>query len=665
MKAIITSIVFLLFAACSFVQTTAKGKTAQKHKQKIYYNVGSFTCGLAPASYHGKWGYIDTNGREVIKCKYSYVSEFNHGKALVAMDESSQTEGIIDTTGKEIVPCSYCFVTKDHACRKVNTPDFTKDYIVTQNQKFGKLFNNGTVAFPCIYSSLSEYENGFAIAQYYNIYGLINETGEVKVPFDYRRMHRVSKDGLVAVLIKQNEAYRWGFIDTNGTEIIHFKYEDVYSFSEGLAAVKENSKWGYINSEGKKVIDNNYSRSSDFRNGYAWVEKDSRWGLINKNGKAKLPFVFPEQYGNQVVNGVIALQDSSKKYGMVDTNNKIVLPFKYNSIYFFSDNRAVIELSGKWGVIDAKGVEIIPCKFTSPLRFTNGLAEVNTTELNPKLVMIDTNGNQISMQQLFRQRYLNLDVFEGGLAAVENWNQLWGFINRTGDEVIKCQYDQVGSFSEGFAPVKRDSNWIFINKEGQPVFDAVFDGIEGDFKDGIVSVKKNGKYAIMDTTGLLLFPFDFNFIGLINDGIAPALIDTQWGYIDKYGEMIIKSEHKPKPFKDGIGAVYRNDSTFYINKRCEIILGIKDNYDHSDFFSDGLIRSGGDTKGGYSNTKGKQIIPSRYRYEDPFKRGFAVVAREDKFGIKWGIIDKKGRCAIPFVYDGLSNFNTDGLAIAI
>ena len=58
---------------------------------------------------------------------------------------------------------------------------------------------------------------------------------------------------LVSVIQKQEDYLfpieiegKYGYIDNKGNEIVKPQYEEVSSFSEGLAAVKINNKFGYI-----------------------------------------------------------------------------------------------------------------------------------------------------------------------------------------------------------------------------------------------------------------------------------------------------------------------------------------------------------------------------------------------------------------------------------
>ena len=46
---------------------------------------------------------------------------------------------------------------------------------------------------------------------------------------------------------------------------------------------------------------------------------------------------------------------------------------------------------------------------------------------------------------------------------------LWGFVDEMGREVIPCSFQDVHSFSEGYAAVCEDDVWFFIDVLGNPL----------------------------------------------------------------------------------------------------------------------------------------------------------------------------------------------------
>ena len=64
--------------------------------------------------------------------------------------------------------------------------------------------------------------------------------------------------------------------------------------------------------------------------------------------------------------------------------------------------------------------------------------------------------------------------FEEGLAAV-CLNGKWGFIDKTGKEVIPCKYDNAWKFQDGLAKVELNGKYGFINPKGKEIIQLIFD----------------------------------------------------------------------------------------------------------------------------------------------------------------------------------------------
>lgn len=79
------------------------------------------------------------------------------------------------------------------------------------------------------------------------------------------------------------------------TEAVH-QFDELYPFSEGLAAVKKNDKFGFINTKGELVIPCQYQYAGSFKDGLACVvkdEEDNNISFIDAKGKmlhTKYPF---------------------------------------------------------------------------------------------------------------------------------------------------------------------------------------------------------------------------------------------------------------------------------------------------------------------------------------------------------------------------------------
>ncbi|MBU3187647.1 WG repeat-containing protein, partial [Clostridium estertheticum] len=76
----------------------------------------------------------------------------------------------------------------------------------------------------------------------------------------------------------------------------------------------------------------------------------------------------------------------------------------------------------------------------------------------------------------------------------------WGFINKTGEIVIKPQFDFACNFSEGLAAIKVEGKSGFINKNGKivikPQFDNIYDDVSS-FHEGLAMVNIGGKWGFI------------------------------------------------------------------------------------------------------------------------------------------------------------------------
>ena len=67
----------------------------------------------------------------------------------------------------------------------------------------------------------------------------------------------------------------------------------------------------------------------------------------------------------------------------------------------------------------------------------------------------------------------------------------WGYIDKTGKEVVPCQYDNALGFSDGLAVVEKGGKCGYIDKTGKEVIPCKYD-VESDFSDGLAAVGKGG-----------------------------------------------------------------------------------------------------------------------------------------------------------------------------
>lgn len=287
----------------------------------------------------------------------------------------------------------------------------------------------------------------------------------------------------------------WGYMDKTGKTVIPPKYTKISPFSDGLALVatgydmyieetEEYDKKIYfvINKSGKKLFDcktlsiNRYYFT--FQEGLANVsiiDKDYNEfdTFVDTNGKI---VTFPgfDVIGN-FSNGLALFQvedtNGSVKYGYINRAGKSAIPAIYDYARNFSEGAAFTTISDVSGsksfFIDVTGKTLFDTQPFDVSDFHDGLALIWTDESPKKLKYLDKSGKDALV---ITKEYYSIFEFFDGLARVSVWEEeglLYGYIDKSGKEVIPPQFRDAGNFSEGLAPVFIDGKIGFIDKTGK------------------------------------------------------------------------------------------------------------------------------------------------------------------------------------------------------
>jgi hypothetical protein len=193
-----------------------------------------FSEGLAPFKKGGKFGFINTDGETVIPFIYDYVQGFSEGLSLFRNDGGY---GYVDKNGKEVLV-------------------FDKDERTVRGA-----FSDGLAS---VFKRGEFTEETYTVTEEAHKVGYINKSGELVIPYTYTpdwghgTTAKEFSEGFAAV--KSGQSYGWvhkyGFIDTQGNEVVPLIYDEARSFSEGMAAVRvggwiseeerTEEKWGFI-----------------------------------------------------------------------------------------------------------------------------------------------------------------------------------------------------------------------------------------------------------------------------------------------------------------------------------------------------------------------------------------------------------------------------------
>ncbi len=310
------------------------------------------------------------------------------------------------------------------------------------------------------------------------------------------------------------------------------------------------------------------------------------------------------------------------------------------------------EYLGKCGLINTRGEYVVPVEYGNIEYMGEGCYTLKGPE-----------GRTI------------LNTADGSMIRMDGYDYFYGICS---DGMI-CVYR--GELNEYGSP-KGNGFYGMIDLNGGEVFPLEYEYLGSAWYDGMITVKKNGKYGLMDRSGRVTAPCTWDSIDRVSDGTAIAkrddsayLIDASNGQIlyafgTKYAGKVGEWYYYCQDFENHMGLL---DASFnevmapewYDIARirdCEGMLRVgKKGEDGTARFGvwdmaegkfvvrpvyetfdtlpgDGLIRVEQLDFWGYMDTNFRIVIPSAYEDATEFSEGFAAVKNDGR----WEIIDTSG-----------------------
>lgn len=188
---------------------------------------------------------------------------------------------------------------------------------------------------------------------------------------------------------KEGENGKYGFVNEQGDWKIYPQYDEIDTFSEGLARIKMKGQYGYINKQGKIIIKCQFIRALAFSEGLACVKINEKYCFIDKQGVLIIPAKFDS--ANFFREGLGKIKINSK-WGFSDKSGNLVIPAKFDNVEHFSEGLAIIIINGKYGFINQQGRIVIPIQYDYANSFIQGKAKVKQ---NGETFYINQQGNRI------------------------------------------------------------------------------------------------------------------------------------------------------------------------------------------------------------------------------------------------------------------------------
>lgn len=387
----------------------------------------------------GKVGFVDNNGKEVIKCIYESAYPFSNGYAIVTQ---SKKMGIIDQKGKAVLPIKYTSI----------TPWSNELYLIKAGKTQGLASHDGKIVLPTKYSFISK----------------ANCYGKALIAVGGKQKSENKKTYMLGA--------KFGIINANGSVAVKPNYKGLYEFSF-------DGKNVFPYYEGKRLFYTSHYLADTLQTDCSYLgfnkhgQSVYKSGIIDQDGKEILK---PGLYSFVMLpaNGMARYYDIKKKETVCGYHNLstgkgfVAATFKQNigDIKFWSHGDFTGDIApvngNSWGFIDKTGKQVRIGYQQLKHSLTTGLWAAQTSS-GTWDVFDDFNQNIAALSGF---EDINLPQIKGDKEVFSvKKNALYGAVNRQGQTVIPFEYQNIIANHYGFMGAKKNDKWGALTPTGEVI----------------------------------------------------------------------------------------------------------------------------------------------------------------------------------------------------
>lgn len=328
-----------------------------------------------------KMGYTDTLGNWVIAPVYDDALVFSEGFAAVCRNDSCF---YINKEGQKISELVF-----DEA------ENYEQGIAIVKKQSSYYLINRSAQIISQAYQDISKSSDGLFVCKSNNLYGAINDKGEIIIPFTYNKLgnfkngyayYMTAQYGLVDIqnhtlkaqwewisdvdtngiaIVKKSG--KFGLMTVNGSVILPVQFDYITPAAESLYLIVKNGLYGFYNTREQcyaTAIDYDYNQAYEadyYTNGRNFkLIQDDEVAIADANGRLSINY---GTYSNIFFakNDIIRAQKNNR-YGFLDRKLKAITAFEYDRASDFDNNVAIVKKGITSMLIDKTGKVIYTLK---------------------------------------------------------------------------------------------------------------------------------------------------------------------------------------------------------------------------------------------------------------------------------------------------------------
>ncbi|MFN0050402.1 MAG: WG repeat-containing protein [Cytophagales bacterium] len=540
----------------------------------------------------------------------------------------------------------------------------------------------------------------------FNRHGVLDNNGKTILGLYFTNIHK-NEDFL---LVEKDT--KWGLASVDGKFVIETVHDRLFPFKQNVAVFEAPTGKGVINNAGKILVSPLY-KEIDIRDNMAYCkdgnDKITTAALDGKSKKStNSPKIVKTTLPKNNTKSVHTwLRGNGRKYGLVG-HDTVYVPFNFDEVvqkgeyalagikvdyrnnprmYGFLNQQKLIDLAtlkydlvnNNTGKVLHQGTNIWYYRIAdfqtgdyAKMIYEGGLQAL----ISKQGKIMQEYSFQSKEKKMLRQPFNYIGSFSEGIAPYSiggtmnyagDWESArttggkWGYVDQDGKFISDPKFDEAGPFINGRAIVKTRGLYGVIDELGKYVIDPIHASISflenSNYKFLKIETKKD-RFGLIDTVGKLLTPIAFDKIFPYKDGLARVMTNGKFGFIDENQKMVVPAIYdNALDFSEGMAAISLGKLWGFIDKD-----GVQQIIPMSPMvgrYKNGIAPASKDGKMTYINKDGRLIIVPKFVLATEFSNELAIVSSDGK---KKGLIDTKGKEAVPEIYDDIQFLSKNDLA---
>jgi hypothetical protein len=448
-----------------------------------------------------------------------------------------------------------------------------------------------------------------------------------------------------------------------------------------MRIVVKNQKYGMVNEQGAWVFKPTYDSLSYAFKRYIEVHKEGKMTYADSWGKLLVPLKFQDV---GILDGERYDVERNGKWGVYDTSHdKMVIPFEYDKFDYCGgcgsgSDYVYAKKDGKWGVVNFNNQVLVPFKYEHQHVNMRSDDWVTAFQKNGANVVVN-----IPLQKEYGPPEFSAPEIINGKLVVKK-NDKFGLIGADGEQITDFTYDDIwdpyGSFKSGpYVSVKKDGRYGMINQLGDTI-------IPADYQHQVVPrgdyfiFEKNDKKGLLNKENNVILPAEYDQIYEDKISLGKNHQEVIFGLIngDQYGFYFPKTTKLVAPKFDRITFFNKKRLTPYgahpaglleveINDKDKlydlntgrIIPGDYSKYELKPHHTVALLNENYEV-GLHDLTRKKQLIPIKYKSLKVYDDHTGVVKVQKDIGnyqTHSGLFDLQGKEVLPVEYDEIKQLD--------